>query len=60
MAGVKKAGAKKRVLKRGYVRKVKSGRAFYVNEKTGNRVLKSTATRAAKKRRSTKKRSSRK
>lgn len=57
-----KSGKKKaaRVLKAGYTKKVKNGRSYYVSLKTGHRVLKSTATRAAHKRRATKKRASRK
>lgn len=59
MAVAKKSGAKKakRVLKAGYKRmKTSSGGSYYVNAKTGNRVKKATATRAAKKRAGTKRR----
>lgn len=53
VGGVKKA---KRVLRPGYKRMKRSGGgSYYVNEKTGNRVKKATATRAAKKRRVAKK-----
>ena len=38
----------KRVVKAGYKRvKTSSGHAYYINERTGNRVKKATATRAA-------------
>lgn len=42
----------KRVLKAGYKRvRTSGGKAYYINERTGNRVLKKTATRAGHKRR---------